>query len=462
MTEGVLLPQTYLPNVDISSSHSIAIRISSRVTAKEDRKQYLLKKLMKGLREWLAFPGQHSLLGAYFVIHLLRVCDNIDILLLPGVWKAHCHVKTRILMSGHIRTTSLSPSNLLPFAERLATSPLAYKDSQERSVLDSISGVLKDVIPLLSSTSLALVHNIQEATLLDDLSRGHAPPVSDTMKQQGRHKLLALIRILLPLINTPHPSVLTPLQKKVAGDQDYYMPFREHAPSRLRVTAPGGPFHSDHRTLPGAFPSWVIFRTLLFKSPMLQNNTQGFFSSLQSWEELLHRLNFDPEGPPITHRYFYDLRCYGSPQGKRRAAFCSEVHVYFNHEEKWTTLKQQWPGKIPFFVFLNWSRDLKLPQLGKLTSYLLTSDLVYADIVQPPTSKELAKALWTMDFGAKRGLVLLGQTSSATCSEHELVHAFVDLYEWLDRELSLEEKALMIYDPIMLEHLLCKYQRIYK
>ena len=99
----------------------------------------------------------------------------------------------------------------------------------------------------------------------------HPTPVH-VLERYAKH-LLPVAAALVHGTALPNPSEL---QSLVMQQPDHFLPFRELAPSRRRVTAPGGPFHPELIDVPGAFASCIIFRTLLFDSPILQEGTHGY------------------------------------------------------------------------------------------------------------------------------------------------------------------------------------------
>ncbi|KAI1789298.1 hypothetical protein LXA43DRAFT_893137, partial [Ganoderma leucocontextum] len=99
-----------------------------------------------------------------------------------------------------------------------------------------------------------------------------------------------------------------------------------------------------------------------------------------------------------------------------------------------------------------------------LTAYLLTADLVYAEKVVPPTLEEVGQVIWSNDMGSLAGLDNLGYTLQRKKKEpvQNIIVAFREVYEYLDSHLSHADKALMVFDPIMVEHTLCKYKHLSK
>ncbi|RPD70624.1 hypothetical protein L226DRAFT_574518 [Lentinus tigrinus ALCF2SS1-7] len=203
---------------------------------------------------------------------------------------------------------------------------------------------------------------------------------------------------MLPLADIPLPAHLTPLQALVMSRPDHYLPWRELAPSRRHVTAPGGPFHPDMVDKPGAFPSMLIFRALLFESPkILQKATSCYYADKADWEAFTAS---QPEGskPTATEAQaaYFNICCYGQPCVQRRDGM-RYIPEYFNYEERWETLLEAHNGgPIPFQSVLCWLRGQrppgtprrrgdqplgKPPLCGPLTAYLLAADLTYTDKV---------------------------------------------------------------------------------
>lgn len=66
----------------------------------------------------------------------------------------------------------------------------------------------------------------------------------------------------------------------------------------------------------------------------------------------------------------------------------------------------------------------------------------------------------SLNLGAVKGLKALDQIPQCY-TKAQVKDAFVKLYEHLDKELTEEEQRYIGFDPITVEHLLCKYQRLY-
>lgn len=433
------------------------------------------------IRTWLNFPNNTYMLSGFFVINLLNFIKNPDILLFSSVWKVHMHIKTRLLdVPGH-RHSSLTTTLLEPFIAKLKELPICDPTSEEFSILSQFSAAYRE--RRSSSHSLALqslgdflgIGPLQAVKVVtpaeqplrlissDDATIIFPPDNALITAHQGRHHLLNLVRALIPLVSGELPEKMTPLQSLVWSRLDFYLPFRERAPCRTRLTSTQGPFHPDHVDEAGAFPSWVMSRALIFGTHALRHYTHGFFPNHSAWLTFLEDNGFSDD--PQVQKQFYDLRCYGSCQGGRKKAF-HEAYIYFDKEKSWfNILKTRPKGQaIPFHAFFDWTQaaKTKLPEVGPLTAYLLTADLVYAKKIEAPSTNDIAYYIHRMGLGSRAGLVVTSQISSDKASASDIRLAFDSVYKFLDSQLTPVEKNLIRFDPIMVEHLLCKYQRIQK
>lgn len=158
--------------------------------------------------------------------------------------------------------------------------------------------------------------------------------------------------------------------------------------------------------------------------------------------------------------HFYNLAAYGTPQSSRKNAFSSLIPRYFEAEKKWKALVACHPNGIPFTTCFTSIKKLGLPEVGTLTAYLLTADLSYTEWVEQPSPEVLGELVHALNKGAFKGLQATSQISSGA-SKDEVREAFVGLYRWLEEELSLEERSSVTFDPVMVEHLLCKFGRLF-
>ena len=473
----VIAPRDYLPFLPTTTTsfHTLT-KVSPATLASK-----VTSFVVTAIRTWLNFPSNTYMLSGYFVINLLLFVKNPDILLFSSIWKVHMHIKSKLLgIPGH-RHSSLTTTLLEPFIDKLKDHPICDSTSEEFSLLSQISATIREHRSSNHSSAFQSLEQFLGITVSQPPDVPVPPrrlratlPASDSTvvfpsgdipitPLEGRHHLLNLIRALIPLVSGNLPEQMTPLQSLVWKRMDFFLPFRERAPCRTRLTSSRGPFHADHVDEPGAFPSWVISRALIFGTVALRDYTHGFFPDHPAWLAFLNVNGYSDD--PHVQKEFYDLRCYGSCQGGRKKAF-HEAHLYFDKEVSWFDLLKNRPkGRpIPFHDFFDWTQDAKtkLPEVGPLTAYLLTADLVYANKVETPTTQDIAYYIHRMGLGSRSGLLATSQIQSKKASAADIRHAFESVYTFLDSELTADEKNLIRFDAIMVEHLLCKYQRIQK
>ncbi|KAI0716828.1 hypothetical protein C8Q76DRAFT_617118 [Earliella scabrosa] len=269
--------------------------------------------------------------------------------------------------------------------------------------------------------------------------------------QPGLDAILQFALQLLPLARGENLSQPNQLQQLAQKRPDHILPWRELAPCRRRVTAPGGPFHPTLVEQPGAFPSWVIFRALLFDSPILHSGaTSCYFANQGAWEDFLTSEGFNVDDPTSVRRFF-NIACYGTPQNERSQGD-KLAPQYFAAETRWLELASGKP-------VIRRIEHLRL--LGGLTGYLLTADLVYAGKVAEPNVEEIGRVIHANRLGSYAALVS-AKLVSKTCNADEVVQAFREVYNHLLAGLDQADRELVGYNAILVEHLLCKFQRTRK
>jgi len=122
--------------------------------------------------------------------------------------------------------------------------------------------------------------------------------------------------------------------------------------------------------------------------------------------------------------------------------------------------------------------------MGELITYLLTVDYVYAGLVERPTLEEMAQVINKLNSRAAIGLEKLFLIPMSPRTEAKVVrgkkrsphHKQVDpgievpliktalqlIMDYLMKNFSAEEQAMMRLDWFIIEHSLCKYSRLQK
>ncbi len=463
------------------------------------------------LRKWLGFPTTSDLLSAYFVLHLVDMCGgNLDVLLLRGVWRPYREIKAAVLDMRHRRWSSLHLSDLAPFTEALLQLPLADEFSTERGVLGSITIAIQECIPHIPNytdvssairhmpgpyplpdndiPAISLLHSLRSESSLESSpqppgsntspSLGALSPSTHSDRQTGLDAIVEFFRDLLPLVHGEEPTSV--IQQLVASDMDRFLPFRNLAPTRRVVMGSDGPYHPANVRKPGAFASCVINRALTFNTPAVKDDgNPTLFSNESEWEAFKEARNFVKDDPQSL-AYFFNMTCYGTAQGTRYGGM-RDIDVYFAAEKDWEKLLSECQGKVPFTRFFRWAKQQvkradkrstperplgprlqsRLPQVGKLTALLLAGDLSYSGVVQSPSAEEVAVVIHKNGLGSLMGLVDTGQIISKDVSQEEVVGAFQELLNYLQETIAQEDQDLVGLDAIMVEHLLCKFQRVH-
>ncbi|KAI0710846.1 hypothetical protein C8Q76DRAFT_798371 [Earliella scabrosa] len=478
-----LQPTDYLPGIKDPAVYQFPKRLQPSTV------EYVCSIVLAVLRRWLKYPSNTDMVVSYFIIHIVQSFGSPDVLLFQGLWKSYRDFKTVVLNVPTMRHSSIKLSMLKPVVEALRNYPLADPESTEREVLSRISCAVQRCAPvvrdLVDQHTSALFTRISSAIALTDnnLPLYQAPPELSVngpavvsrpgprQRELGLINLLQFVRTLLPVVSGQPASGRIPTI--VSSDLDYFSPFRELAPCRRRVTDKLGPFHPDNIRKSGAFASCVVSRALLYNSLILKEDTHCFFPNLDAWELFKTAVRFDSNDAASLDRFF-NVSCYGTPQYERRDGM-ELVPVYYESERDWTQYLAEHPGRIPFLECWKWlkqqvkrqdpkqgkeRRQSRLPLVGNLTAYLLAADLVYATVVQAPSHADLAHVIHKNRMGSLSGLAAAKQISNAKATESTVLEAFSDVFSYLQDNLSDDEKKLIKFDAIMVEHLLCKYQRV--
>ena len=144
-------------------------------------------------------------------------------------------------------------------------------------------------------------------------------------------------------------------------------------------------------------------------------------------------------------------------------------------DEYWeTSTSEHWKGSktVPWEAFIQTEpspRELydwltvegRFPNIGDLTALLIVGDLIEAGVIGVSSPDEWGLLVVAVNKGAKKGLTELGliNTNSPT---RTIVQEFKALNNFLLQKLTQEQKDIMHYNIVMLEHGLCKHPRFVK
>ena len=265
-----------------------------------------------------------------------------------------------------------------------------------------------------------------------------------------------------------HGEVNNKLKKAMEATPDKLMPFREHAPSRLRIRSDNGPFTAAYaHTTAGAY-SAAVWRGVTFATPFSMNNRMVF----TSYEDFRSACM---EAGEHEEQYFCDKGAYGQSNPMRTTALAEDYWKTLANG-KWTAFARD--RIIPFNecyeFFKAGSRPPDFPQLGPLASYLLAANFSYCHpkVVESPTLEEMATIICTLNKGAIAALEKLGFMTQGTTGTtggsgrrprvskanlNETATALGRAYDLLKKIVPAEHQERINLDLIMTEHTLCKF-----
>lgn len=248
---------------------------------------------------------------------------------------------------------------------------------------------------------------------------------------------------------------------KVRSNLDFWLPFRQHAPSlanaRREIYAKVERFASNDGI---AFFNVLAFRGVFFGSHFAQSAHYRWFESINDWTILRTELTGEANQYGGDDAYYINEGCYGRPQKDRKLTL---LDTYWERRLEWNK-KFNKPIKPSIRQVFKWLKDPQddvnlFPNIGALSAILICGDLVEAGILSMPSVKEWAELIHKLKKGAMSGMEIYGLTQKK-CSAEELHAAFTSLDQVLQRELRMDEKEMMGYNIIMLEHTLCKIKRL--
>lgn len=411
---------------------------NGRYVGDREIRNHVSDALFNILGRWLGFPPDNDAYARYRFLHLLTIHASPGLLFLEDTSGAFAHLAARVI--GRRGIINFPSTVFDPFVKQLHAHPISNRESAEAKVLKAIEDLFcKFYSPLKANQ-----------------------PVSWTPAS------LALFTsfITKSAILLETPGTITnrgTFIHEMSGNRDYYMPIREHAPSRLTATAADpGPFAPSMIATRGACFSALVYRAITFGSPMIVEDGHLYFADVNAWVHFHNRMQ--RAGKPKD--YFVRNRIYGTASKHRTVDNVPRLWADSQWlEEKLESLEdnEQFPPQ-DFFKFLigkNRKTNAKtFYGLGELTAYLLTADYVYAGIVSPPTLDDIAYFIYTINKGAVKGLRTLGLLPKGAVTEQDCRIAVQRLYDHLDTSLDSELKPRLPFDFILLEHSLCKFQRL--
>ena len=252
--------------------------------------------------------------------------------------------------------------------------------------------------------------------------------------------------------------------KKVKSDLDFFLPFRQHAPSLAnaqseiyadigRLTSPTGI----------GFFNILAFRGVFFGSPFAQSDRFKWFNGYKDWESfVIDEKEEATQDGRIEEEYYVKRNCYGRSQTDRSTKL---LKGYWDQRNLWNAAfdpNSKPTAKRMYYWLTSTDQGVsRFRNIGSLSALLICGDLIEAGVVLMPSPREFGELIFRVGKGAKDGMNLIGLVKD-NANREELCEAFESLHLALQSELTEDEKETMGYNIIMLEHTLCKIKRLMK
>ncbi|KAG5337039.1 hypothetical protein C0989_011043 [Termitomyces sp. Mn162] len=430
----ILHSEAYIPDIP---SKRYCYKPPRLLDTDKGHKEQISHDAMLIAQFWLDFPQTNNAFEKYQILQLLY--DGIQspsIFMLDCIWNVFQDPHKALVDASHRGGPRTLTSAVQALDKALKTHHIADYNSPERQYLPLLDGITDLFIKRHTSS----IQNPQSLML-----------------SHSYNNFLNFLRKFLPIVyDGIHAHTTSSDQKmhKLANDPDYFMPFRDIAPTRAHIIKNLCSDKDRLQSAPG-FASLLLHRGIFYGSKFALEHA-GFFSYLSEWETLHKQLTTGKNAKPLT--YFIRNNAYGTASCHRTF---DNITTLWNAGSLWP----MWLANNPSHTFTNVFNFLKntkaIRGVGPLIALLIAGDLAIAKAITMPTASELGNIIFDINKGAVKGLQKLGLVSQSPARE-EVVQAFVGLNDFLEIQLTLTEKTAMGYSALMLEHGLCKYMRLLK
>ena len=266
-----------------------------------------------------------------------------------------------------------------------------------------------------------------------------------------------------------------PLVIKIRGNSDLYQPLREYATSRTKINGNAGGDCLDRnfaRSRSGLF-TFLLFRNVLYHSPYLLDQhleprqCRTVFQSGEDFIQHVQLLRSDPTYPrTLDDAYFCSRNAYSKQTVVQRCMQNWAVCWDAANNSRWEVLHSRginlsWKVAAEFLNGIN--KQHVIPGCGKLTMYLILTDMVLAGVVDQPSALEVGADIASRREGSYKALVTLGylDNSSQCVTSEEVARGFEAFYSDVEATLTSTNDNNFEWSPIVAEHTLCKVGRLY-
>ena len=287
---------------------------------------------------------------------------------------------------------------------------------------------------------------------------------------------------------------------RVAAKLDYFLPFRQCAPTMKRAMEV---LYSNHDRLltSQGFANVLAFRGIFYGSDFAADDYR-YFNSREEWNDFYNEkesfLGTEEKEDAVKRRekkkqkkaalkrpksakqleqednrlkgatedYFRDMGIYGTSNVRRSTSLFNQYWERSTSEfwentktVPWEEMIQSNPSPRELYDWL--TANGRFPNIGGLTALLIVGDLIEAGVIQVSSPDEWGSLVVDVDKGAKKGLRNL-KLIDANAPPQTVVQEFKALNDFLLERLTSEQREAMHYNVVMLEHGLCKHPRFVK
>lgn len=411
----------------------------------DKRTSTLLNAVTNIVGSWLGFSTTSSSLGKYVIVDLVLKHIGLSGLMLDDIWRLYQN-PFRILCepSPRHRTRFVNEQCLVDFEANLLKHPLSDPSSPERKALLELDTVrmLWEIESKVKANSVSTVRSQPVRSVSQPNIIMPAPtPSSNSLMDVFTDYL----DYLFPLVSDQSVISTTFADNrlnKIVEDLDYYLPFRDKAP--LRIKSLSGPYHSDNCRTRSGFFSMLCWRGIFYRSKFSYDH-HGYFVDPTAFDN--YRIN---SGQP--NDYFENKRAYGTSNSLR----CLErVPGFWDASNGWENFLAQGPTLDDLYRHL-----LAIYSIGPLTAFLICGDCYLCGLFST-TVEEVANIVVEIDRGSTRGMCSLGLFGDGATSDQKK-SAFIALYHHGLEKYDAAKKERMGYNYFMVEHGTCKLGRFKK
>jgi hypothetical protein len=425
--------------------------------------QHTVRIVSQAIRRWLGFPmGSQHIIRATLLQHLLSR-NNKAVLYLQPVWAIFSDPLPHVFQGASTRQL-----NQLSFVEGVLKD--FGEQWQKHKIFDYTQPIcrefehLQEIIhewmeaPLAIEEPVIQESDIQEPdiqepdfiTAIIPMELPLEPQMSNLIISNGHSKMIVYLQALKPIAEMGIESQVSsgiPLLRAVALRPDKLLPFRQLAPAMRGAMSTIYSEPDRLQTRAGLFNA-LCFRGMFYGSEWASTHLQ-WFESYHAWDQ--YRANWD--GPEAS---FINKTCYGICQAGRD--LCHALN-YWQGSLDWPKFLGQSRGKGELNRLFKYLRAFD--NIGDLSALLLLGDLVEGNVLDMPDAFEWGEIVANVKKGAAKGLDKLGLLPPKSKAS-DIQHAFVALHEHIMANVSMEDRTVMGYNVIMLEHALCKRNRVSK